>query len=157
MECPSPACMRTTICGCLGLCDILRCKAFQVKIMNRVPWAQLSVLLIPPMPFSVISQQSCVVDIRRRHRPTVSHFIGHLPFWQDQNQAYLWIQGPGFIQAKQDKQSHWLHTLSNLRELVWAGGNHVGAWHNSDLSYQLQEWTSLACMVRSGPIKKKPS
>lgn len=141
MECTSPACIRTTIRGCLKLCSILKYKAFQVKIMNRVSWAQLSVLLIPPMPLSVTSQQSYVVDIRRRHRHMDRHFIGHLPFWQDRNQRISGFK----VQAspKQTKtnnptdfilyptaispssMSKTVLQFGNLRELVWAGGRHV--------------------------------
>lgn len=186
MECPPPACMRTTIHGFLELFSILS-KAFQFKIMNQVSWEQLSVLLIPPKPFSVISQQSYVVDTRRRHRFMDRHFIGHLPFWQDRNPAYLGIHPnkprqaipltsyctrlPFLLQACQ-RQSCSLGTCESLFE---PEGGMFGAWHNSN--YQLQEWTvcwreailflslatishrnlltwtSLACMVRSGPIE----
>lgn len=85
----------------------------RLKLWTECPEHSCLCYWYHPMPFSVISQKSYVVDTRRRHRPMDRHFIGHLPFWQDRNPVYLWIQGPDFIQANQDKQSHWLHNLPN--------------------------------------------
>lgn len=153
---PSPACMRTTIHSFPELLSILGCRVFQAKIVNRVSWAELSLLLVSFMPFPVISQQSYMVDVRKRHRPMdICHFdkietrayldprsrLHPIKPWQATPLTSYFTQLPFLLRAYQG-QSCRLATCENMGGGRGRGGDGMfGAWHSVSLQYQLQEWT----------------